>query len=345
MDLALYEPGLGYYAAGARKLGAEGDFTTAPEISPLFARALARQVAAVLETTGGEVIELGAGSGRLAAGLLSELAALGCLPERYRILEISADLADRQRESLAREAPAHLSRIEWIAALPGRIRGAVVANEVLDALPVHLVVWREDGMAERGVVCGTTGFEWSDQPLVHGVLHDAAKELPLRAPYLSEIALQARALVATLAERLEHGLLLFIDYGFGRREYYHPQRSSGTLMCHYRHRAHADPFYLPGLQDITAHVDFTAIAEAGIDAGTRLAGYTTQAQFLINCGITDLLQAADPARTGEYLPTVAGAQKLLSPAEMGELFKAIALARGIETPLLGFRNGDKSRLL
>ncbi|HUF19883.1 MAG TPA: SAM-dependent methyltransferase [Burkholderiales bacterium] len=345
MELALYQPGLGYYAAGARKLGAEGDFTTAPEISPLFARALARQIGEAIEATGDDVIELGAGTGRLAAGLLNELAALGRLPARYRILEVSADLADRQRDCLEREAPEHVSRVEWVGALPERIRGAVVANEVLDALPVHLVVWHEDGIAERGVVCGTTGFEWSDRSLVRGVLHDTAKALALQPPYLSEIAMQARALVATLAERLEHGLLLFIDYGFGRHEYYHPQRSSGTLMCHYCHRAHADPFFLPGLQDITAHVDFTAIAEAGIDAGTRLAGYTTQAQFLINCGITELLLAADPARTGAYLPAVAGAQKLLSPAEMGELFKAIALTRGMQMPLRGFRAGDKSRLL
>jgi SAM-dependent MidA family methyltransferase len=338
MALALYQPGLGYYAAGARKLGAEGDFTTAPEISPLFARALARQIGEAIEATGDDVIELGAGSGRLAASLLNELAALGRLPARYRILEVSADLADRQRDCLQREAPEYVSRVEWIGALPERIRGAVVANEVLDALPVHLVVWREDGLAERGVACGTTGFEWSERPLVRGVLHQAALAL-------SVIGLQAHALVATLAERLEHGLLLFIDYGFGRREYYHPQRSCGTLMCHYRHRAHADPFFLPGLQDITAHVDFTAIAEAGIDAGATFAGYTTQAQFLINCGITELLQAADPARAGAYLPAVAGAQKLLSPAEMGELFKAIALTRGTQMPLRGFRDGDKSRLL
>jgi SAM-dependent MidA family methyltransferase len=345
MELALYQPGLGYYAAGARKLGADGDFTTAPEISPLFARALARQIGDVIESGGEDVIELGAGSGRLAVGLLNELAALGCLPARYRILEVSADLAERQRDCLQREAPEYVSRVEWVGVLPERIRGAVVANEVLDALPVHLVVWRGDGLAERGVACGTNGFEWSDRPLEHGVLHQAALALPVTAPYLSEIGLQAHALVATLAERLEHGLLLFIDYGFGRREYYHPQRSCGTLMCHYRHRAHGDPFFLPGLQDITAHVDFTAIAEAGIDAGATFAGYTTQAQFLINCGITELLQAADPARAGAYLPAVAGAQKLLSPAEMGELFKAIALTRGTQIPLRGFRDGDKSRLL
>lgn len=345
MELALYQPGLGYYAAGARKLGAEGDFTTAPEISPLFARALARQIGEAIEATGDDVIELGAGSGRLAAGLLNELATLGSLPARYRILEVSADLADRQRDCLQREAPEYVSRVEWIGALPERIHGAVVANEVLDALPVHLIAWREDGIAERGVVCGSKGFEWSDHSLVHGVLLDMAKALALQAPYLSEIAMQARALVSTLAERLERGLLLFIDYGFGRREYYHPQRSCGTLMCHYRHRAHADPFFLPGLQDITAHVDFSAIAEAGIDAGATFAGYTTQAQFLINCGITELLLAADPARTGAYLPAAAGAQTLLSPAEMGELFKAIAFTRGTQMPLRGFRDGDKSRLL
>ena len=344
MQLALYAPGRGYYMAGASKLGAEGDFVTAPELSALFGRTLAHQIAQVLSLTGGDVLELGAGSGVMAGDVLGELRRLDCVPRRYLILETSPQLMQRQCETLRQRQPDLSDRVEWADALPQEFDGVILANEVLDALPVHLVAWRETGLCERGV--GWNGeFMWVERRLCSGSLHDAAQSIGAQPPYLSEICLIGPALVRSLAASLRTGALLLIDYGFGRREYYHPQRSQGTLMCHYRHRAHDDPFYLPGLQDITAHVDFTTIAHAGIEAGLTLLGYTTQAHFLINCGITRLLEQAGPEQGGLRFSLAAGAQKLLSPAEMGELFKVIALGRGIEIPLLGFATGDKSRFL
>lgn len=344
MELALYAPGLGYYAAGAEKLGAAGDFVTAPEISPLFARSLARQAAQIVAATGGSVLELGAGSGRLAAELLLALEALEALPDQYAILEVSADLKARQRERIAATAPHLAARAVWLSELPERWRGLVLANEVLDALPVHLVVndgarWQERGVSWVGAL------RWQDNEITAPELAAALAHLPDSPGYLTEVNLAGPRLTASLGEMLESGTLLFIDYGFGRREYYHPQRAAGTLMCHYRHHAHDDPFFLPGLQDITAHVEFTAIAEAGIDHGLALQGYTTQARFLLNCGITELVQAVPAQDTATYLPIVAGVQKLLAPSEMGELFKALALGRGVEGPLIGFTAGDLSRLL
>ncbi len=344
MELALYAPGLGYYVAGATKLGGDGDFVTAPEISPLFGRTLARQIAQLLERRADSVLELGAGSGTMAADVLGELQNIDCPPRRYLILETSPQLADRQRRMLEQRLPALQERIEWISALPEIFDGVVIANEVLDALPVHLVAWRKNGVFERGV-SWQDGFVWSERLLLRGALRDVAETIGAEADYFSEISLMAPALVRSLSAVLRKGALLLIDYGFGRREYYHPQRSQGTLMCHYRHRAHGDPFFLPGLQDLTAHVDFTAIAEAGIDAGMDMLGYTTQAQFLVNSGITQLLeQHSADAATSRFALT-AGAQKLLSPAEMGELFKVIALGRRIDDPLIGFASGDKSRML
>jgi SAM-dependent MidA family methyltransferase len=347
MAMVLYEPGLGYYAGGGAKFGAAGDFVTAPEISPLFGRTLARQVAQVLAGLPGDVLELGPGTGRLAADLLAELEALGTLPQRYRLLDLSAELRERQRATLEARVPHLMARVEWLDRLPGRFTGVVVANEVLDAVPVNLVAWLGDGPVERGVTRAGEAFEWADRPIASGALEAAAAAIdpPPPAPYVSEFGLQARALAATLAGMLEAGVLLFVDYGFGRGEYYHPQRATGTLMCHSRHFAHDDPFRLPGLQDITAHVDFTAIAEACVDAGAELLGYTTQARFLVNCGITALLEAADPSHAAGYLPLAAQAQRLLSPAEMGELFKVMAVGRGFQEPPLGFPVGGLSRLL
>ncbi len=340
MELALYAPGLGYYVAGARKLGPGGDFVTAPELSPLFGHALARQVAQILERTGGEILELGAGSGKLAADLLEGLASLERLPARYRILEVSPELRERQRSLLAKRLTGLLPRVEWLATLPASVSGVVLGNEVLDAVPVHLVAWREQGVFERGVALDGERFVWVERP-PGADLEAVAEAMAIAPPYVSEIGLTARALTFTLARRLERGVMLFIDYGFGRAEFYHPQRGAGTLMCHYRHRSHDDPFLFPGLQDITAHVDFTSIAHAGQRAGLDLLGYATQAQFLLNCGITQLL-AATPAEHAAYLPASAAVQKLVSPAEMGELFKAIALGRGIDSPLIGFATGDRS---
>jgi SAM-dependent MidA family methyltransferase len=311
----------------------------------LFGRTLAVQVADILAHTGGGVLELGAGSGALALSLLEELQVRNRLPERYRILEVSPELVQRQRRLLMQRLPGLADRVEWITSLPPRFTGVVVANEVLDALPVHLLAWREEGVRERGVTWKGEGFAWAERSLAPGALRDAAAALQIEAPYQSEVSIAVPALVRTLAGVLDRGVLLCVDYGFGRREYYHPQRNRGTFMCHYRHRAHDDPFLFPGLQDITAHVDFTSVAEAGIEAGLQLVGYTTQAQFLINCGIADQLAGTPAEQIAAYLPLAAGVQKLVSPAEMGELFKVIALGRGVQPPLAGFKTGDKSRLL
>ena len=345
MERALYAPGLGYYAGGATKFGGAGDFVTAPELSPLYAATLARQVAQVLEQVPGDVLELGAGSGRMAADLLTALEAIGRLPQRYRILEVSGELRARQEARIA-ELPAGLARrVEWLEGLPDAISGIVLANEVLDALPVHLLAWLDGGVRERGVTWRAGRFEFEDRPLAAGALLERAQHIAPPAPYVSEIALAAPALVAALGERLVRGALLFVDYGFGTAEYYHSQRLRGTLMCHYRHRAHDDPFFLPGLQDITAHVDFGAVARAGTQAGLTLLGYTTQAHFLVNLGITELLACTPAEETRRYLPLAAQAHKLLSPAEMGELFKVIALGRDLPHGLSGFVRGDLSRLL
>jgi SAM-dependent MidA family methyltransferase len=345
MELALYAPGLGYYTAGAHKFGSAGDFVTAPEISPLFGRTLARQVAEIMQHSTPEVLELGAGSGRLACDMLLELERLQCLPVRYAILEVSADLRQRQQALLQRHA-AHLApRVHWLEELPPRINGAVIGNEVLDALPVHLMHWGEEEILERGVGSKGGNFEWRERRTENARLLQIAQQINMPPGSISEISLAARGLVASLCQHLERGALLLIDYGFGEREYYHPQRTQGTLMCHYRHRAHDDPFFLTGLQDITAHVDFTAVAEAAVDHGAQLLGYTSQAHFLLNSGITVLLQETSPANLREYLPLSMQVQKLTSPAEMGELFKVIALGKGIETTLSGFEHGDLSRHL
>ncbi|MEO8629327.1 MAG: SAM-dependent methyltransferase [Betaproteobacteria bacterium] len=345
MDLALYAPGLGYYSGGSTKFGGAGDFVTAPEISPLFSQLLACQVAQVLRVTGGDVLELGAGSGRMAADVLASLDEMEQLPRRYLILEVSAELRARQQERLA-ELPHHLrERVHWIDALPDTFSGVGLANEVLDALPTHVVAWEDEHIFERGVGCQNRTLVWEQRELAAGPLRTRALEIHAASPYISEINLNAPALVRSLAAMLQQGVLLFIDYGFGAAELYHPQRSQGTLMCHFRHRAHDDPFNLPGLQDITSHVDFSAIAHAGVAAGMDLLGYTTQAQFLINLGITDLLAQTPATDVVTYAPLAGQAHKLLSPAEMGELFKVIALARGVEPALQGFQAGDKSRLL
>jgi len=344
MDLALYAPGLGYYAAGARKFGAAGDFVTAPEMTGLFGRSLARQVAQVMALAGARVIEVGAGSGRLAADLLLALETLGCLPETYCILDLSADLRERQRQTIAAAAPHLLSRVNWLDTLPTAFAGVVIGNELLDAMPVHIVAWRESGIAERGVGVTAAGeWAWIEKP-AGGRLAAAAREIAeqcsLPPGFESEIGLAAAAWAAEWGRILTAGAVFLIDYGFPRREFYHLQRGRGTLMCHYRHHSHPDPFYLPGLQDITAHVDFTAIIAAAHGAGLDLLGYTSQGQFLLNCGILDDL-AALPAATPAYFQAAGAANKLLMPHEMGELFKVIAIGRGIDDSLLGFSRGDQ----
>lgn len=346
MDLTLHLPGLGYYAGGSRKFGEEGDFVTAPELTPLFGQTLARQVAQVMTSSAPEVLEVGAGSGKLAADLLLSLEALGCAPEHYGILELSGELAARQRETIAAMAPHLASRVEWLNALPEKFSGCVVANELLDALPVHAVAWRAEGLMERGVTLTDEGYAWAEQPAT-GEVHSAMQALapPPAAPYESEIGLAARAWVAEWGHRLTAGALLVIDYGYPRSEFYAPQRDRGTLRCHYRHRAHDNPFWWPGLSDITAHVDFTAMADAGFEAGLSVLGFAPQATFLVNCGIGELLQARQEAGGEQALRAAGAVRMLLSPAEMGEMFKVIAFGRGITEPLLGFLRGDRLHTL
>lgn len=341
MELALYAPQLGYYTAGSRKLGKEGDFTTAPELTPLFGHALAQQARELINAGLPDILEVGAGSGVLAAAILEELDRLGALPERYLILELSPELRARERDTLAARVPHLLERVAWLNQLPPSFSGLILGNEVLDAMPVEVVRTTDNGIEQGGV---DARLAWSFRPAGRA-LRDAAAALQLPPDYRTEIGLAAQAFVRTLGEVLERGAILLIDYGFPRAEYYHPQRVSGTLMCHYRHRAHDDPFYLPGLQDITAHVDFTAMAEAAHAAGMEVAGYTTQAHLLINLGITDLMMRVPPEDAARYLPAAAAVGKLMSPAEMGELFKAIAFTRGIEAPLLAFRSGDRRHTL
>jgi SAM-dependent MidA family methyltransferase len=345
MEAALYAPGLGYYAAGAMKFGAAGDFVTAPEMTPLFGRTLAHAIAPVLAETGGEVLELGAGSGRLAADVLGELERTNALPARYCILEVSADLRQRQQETIARELPQLAGRVQWLDALPEHFSGVILGNEVLDALPVELVHWTEAGPKVRGVTLDGESFVWQDRPIADAALRARAEALNLPPGYVSEINLAAEALTASLAQSLDRGLILMVDYGFSASEYYHPQRHMGTLRAHYRHHALDDPFYLPGLCDLTAHVDFSAVAQAGIAAGLELSGYTSQASFLLNSGLTELLMQTPPTDAAAYLPQANAVQRLVSPAEMGELFKVIGFGTGGIAPLAGFARGDRRHSL
>jgi SAM-dependent MidA family methyltransferase len=337
MELALYAPGLGYYAAGARKLGdsaAGGDFVTAPEISPLFATAIATQVEQAFEHVPACIVEFGAGSGVLARDLLAALSARGVVVQRYSIVELSPDLVDRQHALLRGHS------VEWLSAPPEGFEGLMLANEVLDVMPVRLFVKRGGGTHERGVSLQDDRLVFAEREAVVELRAAvAAVERvvgPLPEGYGSEIGLAAAAWMRSAARWLAHGLLLAIDYGFPRHEYYHPQRLMGTLMCHYRHHAHADPLWLPGLNDITAHVDFSAIADAAHGAGLDVLGYTTQAHFLMNCGLLERLSAEhSPRRANEV-------QRLLSEAEMGELFKVLAVGRGLAPPLIGFARGDRT---
>lgn len=341
MQLALYAPGLGYYDAGGEKFGAQGDFVTAPEISPLFAQAMAAPVAQAFAELPHRVLEFGAGTGALAAELIAELQARGCPVQEYAILEVSADLRARQRERLA-GLP-----VTWLERLPQDFEGVVLANEVLDVLPVHLFVRTPDAVLERGVELAEGALRFAGRPAPAVLAQEIAGLEQACGPwppgYGSELCPLAADWVAAVAASLRRGLVLLADYGFPRHEYYHPQRAMGTLMCHYRQHAHADPLWWPGLNDITAHVDFTRVAEAARRAGLAVLGYTSQARFLLDCGALERLvrpgERPDPAQ-------VAAAQRLLSEAEMGELVKVIALGRGLaDAPLVGFRTGDRRHRL
>jgi SAM-dependent MidA family methyltransferase len=333
MQLALYEPGLGYYSAGARKFGAAGDFVTAPEVAPVFSRCVAAQCEEVLRTLGGgDVLELGAGSGVMAGALLEELAR-------------RADLRERQRATLAAAVPELLDRVEWLDRLPEDFTGIVVANEVLDAMPVERFVVRGGAVHALGVTWAAGRLEWSEAPApaplaeaVLAVQGDTGVAWP--DGYTSEINLGLGGWMAALAASVERGVLLLVDYGLPRREYYAAERSDGTLLCHFRHRFHADPFARPGLQDITAWVDFTAVAEAARAAGLDLAGYATQAHFLIGCGIGEFLADVSGLDVVSRVNLSRQAMVLTLPGEMGERFKAIALAKGYDSPLRGFAVRD-----
>ena len=341
MEMALHAPGLGYYRADWRTFGAGGDFVTAPEMSPLFARAVARQVEQVLSAVGArEVVEIGAGSGSMAAQMLVDLAPGGAV--RYRILEPSAALSARQRETISARAPDALASVGWLDALPeSGFRGVVLANEVVDALPVERFEMTADGVLVHCVGFADGGPVWRSRPADPRLAEDVESlehEIGYRFPpgYVSEIGPARCAWVASIAERLERGLVLLMDYGFPRRELYHPDRRDGTLRCHFRHRRHDDPLVLCGVQDITAHVDFTALARA---SGLDVAGFTTQGEFLLGCGLLDLVSGLDPG-SPDFVRLTGQIKRITLPGEMGEAVKVMALTRGIDDPLVGFSGRD-----
>ncbi|MBV8625278.1 MAG: class I SAM-dependent methyltransferase [Herbaspirillum sp.] len=347
MELALYAPQVGYYSGGSAKLGKDGDFTTAPEISPLFGATLAHLAAEVIAASpavDNVLLEFGAGTGKLARDILTELQARDQLPDRYFIVEISAQLRARQQQTLA----AFGGRVEWLDTLPERFSGVVVGNEVLDAMPVRLAVKGADGWVERGVVCDANGrLQFGDRVVADLPVAQIPDADTLPQGYLTELAPVAIAFMRTLARMVAAGsgaAVILPDYGFPAAEYYLPDRDQGTLMCHYRHHAHTDPFYWPGLQDLTAHVDFTAMAVAAVEEGAEVLAYTSQGAFLLNAGIGELLLRTSPEDSMRYLPLANGMQKLISPAEMGELFKVLAIGKNVQWPQRMLRHDRTHRL-
>jgi SAM-dependent MidA family methyltransferase len=341
MELALYAPGYGYYSAGGTKFGAAGDFVTAPEISDLFSHCVASQCAQVLHGNRGDIIEFGAGTGRMACYVLQTLQELGTLPERYCILEVSADLAARQRERVSQLAPELQERVCWLSELPREPwSGIILANEVLDAFPCSRFLVAGGHTLELGVTWRESSFVWSARD---GEFADGDQLLAgLRASpdegYVSELCRSVGPWIHSLADKLQYGVALLFDYGLPRAQYYHPQRASGTLQCHFRQRAHDDPFINIGLQDITAWVDFTRVAEAAVDAGLTVCGFATQAAFLLGNGIMQHAMA-EVGSIGQ-LRYAAEARRLLLPGEMGESFKVMALGRGVSQSLQGFTHQD-----
>ncbi len=339
MQLALYEPGLGYYMAPSDKFGADGDFVTAPGLTPLFGRAIAAQLADLLaQHPDMRVLEYGAGDGQLAVAVLAELEGLACLPAGYDIIEQSPWLRAQQRQLLSAHHPHLLDRVQWLGHSPSGYRGAIIANELLDALPVIRLVKSRAGYQEQVIeVDGDNlalGYRQTNDPRIRQRLDD----LGLADGYQTEINFRAEAWVEALSEVLEEGLILLLDYGYCRAEYYHPQRDVGTFLCYFRHTAADNPLHCPGLQDMTAHIDFTAMAEAATCGGLQVAGFTTQANFLISCGILD--QLAGQSEDDGYLDALAPVKQLLLPGGMGEVFKVMALTRGFSEPLKGMTPRD-----
>lgn len=348
MQAALYAPDLGYYTAGLKKFGGGGDFVTAPELTSVFGETLANPIAQVLAETHGDVLELGAGTGKLALDILLALAEKGQLPEHYYILDVSSHLQQVQRETLQAKLPAAIfDRLVWLTELPIAFNGVVVANEVLDAIPVEMVCHENGAIFERGIAVKDGELTWQNRALgdADTALNDTVAALNLAEPYTTEVCLAAAGLIKSLATSLQKGAIILLDYGFSAAEYYHPQRNEGTLMCHYQHHAHAEPLTYVGLQDITAHVNFTQIAEAGVDNGLEIVGYASQASYLMNCGILEIMQAISPDDITRYAPMASAVQKLLSPAEMGELFKVMMFQKAIDTDCVGFQSGDKTHTL
>ncbi|MFI4954306.1 MAG: class I SAM-dependent methyltransferase [Gammaproteobacteria bacterium] len=337
MQLVLYTPQLGYYMADHPIFGWEGDFTTAPELSALFANCLATPCRQVLEETGGDILELGAGSGKLAVELLKSLPEI---PKNYYIYEISPALRKRQKEYIQKELPDLSQHIIWLEDLPKTFTGIIIANEVMDALPAECFILTEQGILERGIAVDNEVFTWKNYPanerMQEYLQRIETQELPV--PYISEAQICLPEWIQKLSSILQRGTILFFDYGFPRREYYHPDRSMGTLMCYYRQFAHGDPFLYPGLQDITVHVDFTAVAEIAEANDLEVIGFVSQARFLIDAGLIDILQSnPDLSLANKHQ-----IQILTSPAEMGELFKVMGLARNCNIPLAGFSGPSRA---
>ncbi len=344
MALALYAPGLGYYMAGAHKLGTGGDFVTAPEISPLFGQCLARAISPVLKTLGGgSILEVGAGCGTLAVQILETLIPLGCPPQTYQILEISPDLRERQQQTIERQGL--VDRVQWLDRLPGSWRGVILANEVVDALPVARFRIRAEHIEEIWVTWQDGGFrEFFDPPASPGLIQAVEalhrQGLATDDGYQSEVNLQAGSWLTALVKGFEAGAVYLIDYGYPRVGYYHPERHQGTLRCHYRQQVHADPYRWVGLQDITSDVNFSDLAEAAVTAGLRVSGFTSQAHFLLSLGIDRLLPDPNSVSLQTYLTLTGGIKRLMLPGEMGERFQVLGLSRQLEEPLAGFDGRD-----
>lgn len=351
MQLALYASGLGYYAAGARKFGADGDFVTAPEISALFGRILADQAVGVLrQVSAGQVLEIGAGTGALASTVLRRLAEHDCLPDEYLILEISADLQQRQQKRLREEIPEIASRVTWLDGMPQQFSGVIIANEVLDALPVERFRCRDGHYQQCTVRNAQGGFAWGHAP-AKGNLGDAIRRVEqdlgrtLEDGYVSELSLAIKPWLAELQQCLQSGFIFLFDYGVSRREYYAADRNNGWLRCHYRHHAHDDPFVYPGIQDLTAWVDFTAVAEAAMQNGLQIAGYVTQAHFLLGGGLQESLKGFIDLPVEQQARISREVKLLTLPGEMGENFKCMGLSKGnIDTPA-AFANADRRHTL